>query len=124
MKINDKLCDNCFGISKKRYNWEGKELCAQCWNENIKQARDAIAEEKCKLARLVNGLQNATGRQIMFGLDEDTDINVQRGLDIIAGALGKKPYDEKNYVGAPTKSINADGVRYYYTDWGKIENVN
>lgn len=124
MKISDKLCENCFGISKKRLNWNGKELCDECYAQEVKKMLDEISVTKKALAEQVTALEEATGRQIWFGIDDDTDIHVQRGLDLIARALNKKPYTEFNYVGAPTEAVNGDGVRFSFTDWGKMKDVD
>ena len=124
MKMNEKLCDNCFGIAKKRFNWNGHELCENCWNDNVREALEAIEEAKVALTEKVVALEKATGKQIYFGLDDDNDMHVQNGLEIIGKALNKKPCDEKNYIGAPTRIVNGNSVTYKYTDWGKIEGVN
>ena len=118
MKANEKVCQNCLGLTKKTYYWNGEEYCEECFLKEVTKELDAIADAKAVLAERVNRLHKETGKMIHFGLDDAEEIYVDRGLDLIGKALQSKPTREEYEFGGGRETVFFGSTEFYTADLG------
>lgn len=118
MKSNEKMCQNCMGLTKKTYYWAGKQLCENCYLEEIEKELDAISEAKAVLAERVDRLQKESGKAIYFGIDDSEEVYVSKGLDIISKALNTTKYHEDYDFGGSRETVTYGSTDFYTAELG------
>ena len=116
MKSNEKVCQNCLGLTKKTYYWNGKDYCEECFLKEVAKELDAIADAKAVLAERVDRLHKETGKAIHFGLDDVEEIYVDRGLELIGKALQSALYREDYDWGGYRDTVNYGSTEFYTAD--------